>query len=93
MDEPLTKVEARRHIQAILSKGTTSLTRHARQRMEERKLEMSDCLNVLRCGFVEEIDFEKGSWRYQVCTPRIGVVVAFNGEMRLVIVTTFRRMS
>ncbi|NOY25287.1 MAG: DUF4258 domain-containing protein [Oligoflexia bacterium] len=91
MDEPLTQVKARQLIQEILREGTWSFTRHARQRTEERDLDLSDCVNMLRCGFVEEIDFTNGSWRYRVCTPRIGVVVAFNGEKRLVIVTTFRR--
>ena len=32
---------------------------------------MVDCANVLRAGFVEEPEFENGTWRYRVRTAKI----------------------
>jgi hypothetical protein len=49
-----------------------------------------DVVNVLRGGVVEPGEFERGSWRYRVHTVRIWVVIAFNSETELVIVTAWR---
>jgi hypothetical protein len=49
-----------------------------------------DVVNVLRGGVVEPGEHDKGSWRYRVHTIRIWVVVAFNSESELVIVTAWR---
>ncbi len=51
---------------------------------------MADCLNVLRGGIVGAAEWEHGSWRYPVSTPRgYTVVVAFRGETLLVVVTAW----
>ena len=51
---------------------------------------MADCLNVLRAGAVGPAEWENGSWRYPVSTPRgYAAVVAFRGEQLLVVVTAW----
>jgi hypothetical protein len=51
---------------------------------------MADCLNVLRAGVVGSAEWENGSWRYPIYTPRgYTVVVAFRGESVLVVVTAW----
>ncbi len=49
-----------------------------------------DCENVLRGGVVRPGEEERGSWRYQVETSRMTVVVAFRFANELVVVTAWR---
>jgi len=58
--------------------------------MKNDKLDMGDCLNVLRGGVVRPAELVKGTWRYPVHTNRICVVVAFTSPDSLVIVTAWR---
>jgi hypothetical protein len=39
-----------------------------------------DAVNVLRGGIVREAEWENGSWRYRVETPRMVFVVVFDPE-------------
>lgn len=87
-------MEAQQRIRRIVEgRGTLSYTRHARERGEERGIDLTDCKNVLQGGFVDGsfTTFEAGTWRYRVCTPRMAVVVAFSSEDRLVVITMMRR--
>jgi hypothetical protein len=61
--------------------------------MEKDGLTMVDCINVLRGGWVEPGERERGSWRYRVRTARICVVVAFRSESKLAIVTAWRERA
>lgn len=89
-DEPLAPDDARRRILALVSSGCVRFSRHALERIAARELDMADCLNVLRGGIVGAGEWEHGSWRYPVCTPRgYTVVVAFRGETLLVVVTAW----
>jgi len=65
-------------------------SRHALVEMEKDDLTLVDCVNVLRGGFPDPAEWENGSWRYRVRTPRMCVVIAFRSEQELVIVTTWR---
>lgn len=58
--------------------GRVRLTQHARDRMAERNLNMTDIVNVLRGGWLDEsrTDYERDSWRYRMTTHRMFVVVA-----------------
>lgn len=71
--------------------------------METDGLTDVDAVNVLRGGVVREAEWENGSWRYRVETPRMVFVVVFEpepdvlpasdedvGELELVIVTGWR---
>ena len=91
--EPVGPVEAKALIKSILQTGNTVWSRHALTEMEtdERgEIIRADVVNVLRGGVVEPGEPERGSWRYRVRTNRICVVVAFNSESELVVVTAWR---
>jgi hypothetical protein len=93
LNEPLGPVEAKALIRAILQEGKTWWSRHALDEMANDphgEILRLDVVNVLRGGIVEPGEFEKGSWRYRVHTMRIWVVVAFESESELVIVTAWR---
>ncbi len=89
-DEPLDPSEAKKRIRKILDVGTVAPSGHALDEMAKDDLTMVDCINVLRGGWVERGEWEHGSWRYRVRTARICVVVAFQSESRLAIVTAWR---
>lgn len=91
MVEPLKPSEARKLIQHILKDGYVTYSRpHAIDRMKEREMDTSDCINILRGGKVREGEYENGSWRYRVETPKMAVVVTFVAEDELMIVTAWR---
>lgn len=92
MTEPLSAVEARKLVRHILTSGTYGFTRHAKERMAERRMSQVDCVNVLRGGLVNEAltSFENGTWRYSIQTTSMAVVVAFRTEEQLVVVTAMR---
>lgn len=91
MVEPLKPSEARKLIHHILKDGYVTYSRpHAIDRMKEREMDTSDCINILRGGKVREGESENGSWRYRVETPKMAVVVTFVAEDELMIVTAWR---
>lgn len=62
MNQPYSKHEAKKLLRKILTNGFITYSRpHAIERLEERKLTMVDCENVLRGGIVEEAEYENGS--------------------------------
>ena len=90
MQEPLDEARAKKLIREILRDGEVSYSGHALDEMDKDKLTALDCANVLRGGWVEPAEFERGSWRYRVRTNRICVVIAFRSETKLVVVTAWR---
>lgn len=56
--ESFTPDEAKRRIKAILASGAVRFSRHAREQIEARKLDETDCLNTLRGGWVAEGECE-----------------------------------
>ena len=88
--EPFDPQEAKKRIRSILETGVVTPSGHAMDEMEKDGLTMVDCINVLRGGWVEPGEWERGSWRYRVRTARICVVVAFRSESKLAIVTAWR---
>jgi Domain of unknown function (DUF4258) len=91
LKEPLGPVQAKALIRAILEAGNVLWSAHALDEMEKDDLTRVDVVNVLRGGVVEPGEYERRSWRYRVHTIRIWVVVAFNSDTELVIVTTWRK--
>ena len=89
--QPLKPPVARRLIDAILGTGLVLLSDHAVREMEKDDLDMGDALNVLRAGIVRDPEWENGEWRYHVETPRITLVIAFESETTLTIVTAWRK--
>lgn len=91
MNEPLHPSDAKALIRAILRDGTVRFSEHAMLRAEERRLNEVDCVNVLRAGSVEPARLEKGTWRYQIATQRVTLVIAFRSENTLVVVSAWRK--
>jgi hypothetical protein len=90
LDEPLDTVRAKELILEILGKGTFVLRPHCLKRMEERRMDSMDVVNVLRAGVVTAPSNVNGSWRYRVCTQRMTAVVAFRSPTSLVVITAWR---
>ena len=87
--EPVSPSEAKRLIAEILKTGTYRFSSHAEQEMVKDNLTTVDCVNVLRGGWVDSCDCERGTWRYRVCTNLIYVVVAFRSPTALTVVTAW----
>lgn len=83
--------DAKKRVRAILEQGRFRFSRHADDEMEKDALSLRDVENVLRGGVVREPEWENGSWRYHVETSKIRVVIAFQDENTLVVVTAMRR--
>ena len=64
--EPFDPQEAKKRIRSILETGVVTPAGHAMDEMEKDGLTMVDCINVLRGGWVEPGEWERGSWRYRV---------------------------
>lgn len=88
--EPLDPREVRRLLRQILATGHLVLTKHAKDQMEERDLTAPEMENALRAGLVGDGEFEMGTWRYPVSTPRFRFVVAFRSETEVAVVTAWR---
>lgn len=89
--EPLPPPEAKKIIQVILRRGTVTYAQpHALERLVQRNISTLDCVNVLRGGIVAPAEFENGSWRYRIYTPRMCVVARFESEAELEVVTAWR---
>lgn len=93
LDEPLDAHTLRRILRACLSHGVLLYSRHARDRMDasDRDVSEQDVENCLWAGQMRNVDFEKGTWRYTVGTPRLAVVVAIDTETSVVVVTVIRK--
>lgn len=90
MDEPLKPAEAKARIRAIIDRGTVTPTAHAIEEMAKDDMDLGDCLNLLRAGVPAPPDLERGTWRYRIATSRMAVVVAFQSDDALAIVTAWR---
>lgn len=92
MGEPIKPKEAKERIMKTLTEGRVVYSRpHGIQRLNERKLSMVDCVNVLRGGIVNEAHREGSSWRYKVSTQNIEVIIKFLPYNRLMIITAWRK--
>ncbi len=58
--------------------------------MADDGLTAVDVENVLRAGWVEMSEYENREWGYRVRTNRIAIVVAFESEAELTVVTVWR---
>jgi hypothetical protein len=103
---PLKVTDARMYIRRLLEHGVFVVSDHARREMKKDDLGDSDAINILRGGVVREPEWENGSWRYHVETPRMCFIVAFDpdpealpdkdadvSDVELVVVTAWRIRS
>jgi hypothetical protein len=83
--------DAKKLLKVILKEGWLFFSDHAVEEIRKDDLSRRDVENVLRGGVVREPEWENGSWRYQVETSMIRVVIAFRDENTVVVVTAMRR--
>ena len=90
MDEPLDPVAAKRLIAEILESGTWICSDHARREMDRDNMSDQDAINILRAGVHTPAEWENGRWRYRAHTGKMEVVVQFESETELRIITAWR---
>jgi hypothetical protein len=91
VDQPLTAVAARTLAREILDSGNVVFTDHALKEMAKDGLSDVDVTNVIRGGAYGETEWENGGWRHQAFTQRIVVVIEFESETELAVITAWRK--
>jgi hypothetical protein len=91
VDRPLSAADARRLAKEIIENGTIGFTGHAEKEMAKDNLAAVDAINVLRGGAYSEAEWENGAWRHQAYTQRIVVVIEFESESELTVITAWRK--
>ncbi len=91
MDQPITAAEARKLAKEIIENGNVMFVFHAEERMAEHNLSAVDVVNVLRGGAYTEAEWENGAWRHHAFTQRIEVVIEFENESELTVITAWRK--
>jgi hypothetical protein len=90
-NEPLRPPDTKKLIRKIMKDGSVSYAEpHALERLAKHKMSMLDCTNILRAGMAREGEWENGEWRYQIYTGKMTVVIRFEDETELMIVTAWR---
>lgn len=90
MKEPLPASTVKKLLVAILTTGTLSFTKHAREEMANDHLTEVDVRNTLRGGTPQPGELVNGTYRYRVATAKMAAVVAFRSETHAVVVTAWR---
>jgi uncharacterized protein DUF4258 len=90
MDELLSSSQVKKLLVAIVELGTLSFTGHAYEEMANDGLTEVDVRNALRGGVARPGELRSGTYRYQVATSRIAVVVSFRSEAWAVAITAWR---
>lgn len=91
MDEPLSAAAARKLAKEILETGTVIFTPHSEREMAKDRLDSVDAVNVMRAGAYSEAEWENGGWRHHAFTQKIVVVIEFESETELVVITAWRK--
>src|SRR5690242_5286218 len=96
MREPLSPIEARKWMSALLAapNAEVEFTPHARQEMKNDGIAELTAIRVLRLGRIFEPAERRGrpeTWRYRVHHQDLCVVVAFEEETRTIVVTAWRK--
>lgn len=89
MKQPLVASAARKLAREILVDGTVSFTSHCRKELSKNGKTVIDATNVIRGGAYSEAEWENGAWRHRVSTQRMAVVIEFEAETALMVVTAF----
>ncbi len=83
--------QVRKLLSEIVKAGDVTFTNHCQQRMRERSITAMTVMNVLERGQVKEGTEHYANqvmqWRYAVETSRYRVVVAFDAEKSVIVVT------
>lgn len=89
LTEPLADATVEALLKNVLQYGIVSFPSYALVAMDERGIDEVDVRNVLRFGTCAGHRWTRGSWRYEVCTDELVVVVAFRDEDSTVVVTAW----
>jgi len=92
----LNKNQARKLISNIANNFPSHIrfSRHAIEELKKDKLTTSDALNVIKSKdskILSDPELEHGSYRYRLETSNIMVVISFDSDTSLVVVTAWRR--
>ncbi len=92
--EPFRAHEAKRRIRAILVSGFVDYDNpHLVEELRKDGMDLMDVTNVLRGGTVEEAEMENGEWRYRVRTQKFCIVVQFEADDEVLVITAWRWKS
>ncbi|HEX4422523.1 MAG TPA: hypothetical protein VH165_31630 [Kofleriaceae bacterium] len=89
MKAPLAATEARKLARVILVHGKVAFTSHCMKELAKDGKDAVDAINVIRGGAYQEAEWENGGWRHRVHTQRMAVVIEFETEAELIVVTSF----
>jgi hypothetical protein len=89
-NEPLSPPVARRLIRAIAAAGGVRFSGHAVAELRRDGLNTVDGHKVLVSGAVAAGEYEHGAGRYRVTAGRVTMVLEFESESRLVVVTGWK---
>ena len=89
MRQPLSAAEARKLAREILVRGTVSFTKHCLEELRKDGMTTVDATNIIRGGAYAEAEWEHGGWRHRAWTQRMAVVIEFDTETKLIVVTSF----
>lgn len=88
----LDRNQAKKLIAEIRQRGSVTPTGHCKKELTKDRMSMGDAINVLRCGnIVEEAEMVKGAYRYRVHTEWMCVVVEFQSDKELRLITGWRK--
>jgi hypothetical protein len=73
----------------ILTEGTVIFTLHCLKELAKDGKTTVDATNVIRGGAYLEAEWENGAWRHRAQTQRMAVVLEFETEAELIVVTSF----
>ncbi len=90
LQEPVEQQKLKALVREILDDGNFEISSHAYEELAKDDLDAVDAVNVLRGGWFEAGEWEKGQWRYKARTSRICVVFCFGEDARIIIVTGWR---
>jgi hypothetical protein len=89
MKQPLLAAEARKLARVILIEGTVIFTSHCKKELAKDGKTTVDATNVIRGGRYLEAEWENGAWRHRAETQRMAVVIEFETDAELIVVTSF----
>lgn len=88
---PLSPSAAKKLAREILVTGKVVILEHCKLRMAERSVTVSDLMNVIRGGVYEPAEWENDAWRYRASTTNYVVVIEFDGDTIVILVSTWRK--
>ena len=91
MSGGLDPFNAKKLLRRLQEAGNLRLTRAAEEELRRSALCVVDCINVIRCGAVAPPEWERGTWRYSIRTPRMTVLVELDEEAEMFTIITARR--